>query len=40
MKYLKKYNLFESKSEDVSIYDADWKELLPQVIVKFYDQKT
>ena len=31
MKYLKRYNLFESKSE--SIYDADWKELLPQELI-------
>ena len=37
MKYLKKYNLFESKSEDVSIYDADWKELLPQEMIILKD---
>ena len=35
MKYLKRYNLFESKSE--SIYDADWKELLPQELIVLKD---
>lgn len=37
MKYLKKYNLFESKSEDVSIYDADWNKLLPQEMIILKD---
>ena len=37
MKYLKRYNLFESKSE--SIYDADWKELLPQELIVLKDGK-
>lgn len=32
MKYLKKYNLFES-----SIYDADWKKLLPQELIIIKD---
>lgn len=35
MKYLKRYNLFESKSE--SIYDADWKEILPQELIVLKD---
>jgi len=35
MKYIKRYNLFESKSE--SIYNADWKELLPQEITILKD---
>jgi hypothetical protein len=35
MKYIKRYNLFESKSE--SIYDADWKELLPQELIVLKD---
>ena len=42
MKYLKKYNLFESDlneddAQDVSIYDADWKELLPQEMIILKD---
>lgn len=37
MKYLKRYNLFESKSE--SIYDADWKELLPQELIVLKDDE-
>ena len=32
MKYLKKYNLFES-----SIYDTDWKKLLPQELIIIKD---
>jgi hypothetical protein len=32
MKYLKKYNLFES-----SIYDADWNKLLPQEMIILKD---
>lgn len=32
MKYLKKYNLFES-----SIYDTDWKKLLPQEMIILKD---
>ena len=37
MKYIKRYNLFESKSE--SIYDVDWKKLLPQEITILKDGK-
>lgn len=34
MKYLKKYNLFES-----SIYDADWNNLLPQEMIILKDDE-
>ena len=39
MKYLKKYNLFEAiqQIEETSIYDADWKKLLPQEMIILKD---